>query len=56
MKVRRLAKVTGIIGSFLLAMGNVVRFHTRGMIAQIASLAEKWGWEGSLRLEQHVVV
>ena len=29
-RVRKLAKIAGVIGSFTLAMGNVARFYTRG--------------------------
>ena len=42
-KVRRLVKVAGMIGSFYLAMGNVCRFHTRGMMSQIANVTERYG-------------
>ena len=30
--VKEIARVAGVIGSFTLAIGNVVRFHTRGML------------------------
>ena len=42
-KVRKIAKVAGVIGSFTLAMGNVARFYTRGMLSQVA---EKVGRAG----------
>ena len=45
-----------MIGSFGLAIGNVCRFHTRGMMSQIASVAERYGWNGSLRIDDRVVV
>ena len=36
MKVRKLARVAGMVGSFYLAMGDMMtRFHTRGMMSQI---------------------
>ena len=37
--VRELAKVAGVIGSFMLAMENVARFYTRGMLTQVAEMA-----------------
>ena len=40
-KVRRLAKLAGMIGSFYLAMENVYRFHTRGMMSQIVNVIGK---------------
>ena len=43
-KFKNLAEVVGIIGSFYLAMGNICRFHDRGMISQIASVKERYGW------------
>ena len=32
------AKVARVIGSFILAMGNVARFYTRGMLQQVADV------------------
>ena len=34
--VKEIARVAGVIGSFTLAMGNVARFYTRGMLTQVA--------------------
>ena len=36
--VKEIARVAGVIGSFTLAMGNVVRFYTRGMLQQVAEI------------------
>ena len=55
-KVRRLVKMTGMIGSFYLVMGNVCRFHTRGMISQIANVVEKYGWNGGMKIGDRVVI
>ena len=44
-KVRKLAKVAGVIGSFTLAMGNVARFYTREMVVQVAEMARRSGWK-----------
>ena len=54
-KIRKLARVAGMIGSFYLAMGNMTRFHTRGMISQIAMMVDRYGWNGSLNVEDRVV-
>ena len=35
-----LAKISGMIESFSLAIGNVCRFHTRVMMPQIAKVAQ----------------
>ena len=53
--VKEIARVAGVIGSFTLAMGNVVRFHTRGMLTQVAEMSEKFGWKSSGRMEKRVV-
>ena len=54
-KVRSIAKVAGMIGSYTLAMGNVARFYTRGMLTQVAEMVNKRGWEGQCVLEERVV-
>ena len=54
-KVRKLARVAGMVGSFYLAMGNVTRFHMRGMMSHIAMVVDRYGWNGSLRIEDRVV-
>ena len=41
--VREVKKVAGVIGSFTLAMGNVARFYTRGMLSQVAEMVGKAG-------------
>ena len=43
--VREIARVAGVIGSFTLAMGNVGRFYTRGMLTQVAEMLERAGWQ-----------
>ena len=53
--VRELAKVAGVIGSFTLAMGNVARFYTRGMLTQVAEMAGRAGWESHGLMERRVV-
>ena len=54
-KVRRIAKVAGLLGSFTLAMGSVARFYSRGMLSQVAKLVNRGGWESSGVLEERVV-
>ena len=53
--VRELAKVAGVISSFTLAMGNVARFYTRGMLTQVAEMAGRAGWESCGLLEKRVL-
>ena len=53
--VRELAKVAGVIGSFMLAMGNVARFYTRGMLTQVVEMAGRAGWESRCLIERRVV-
>ena len=55
-KVRRLAKVAGMIRSFYIVMGNVCRFHTRRMMFQIVNLVEKYGWNGGMKIGDRVVI
>ena len=40
-KVRRIAHVAGLVERFYLAMGNVTRFYTRGMLTQVARVVNK---------------
>ena len=54
-KVRRIAKVAGLIGSFSLAMGNVARFYSRGMLTQVAREVNKEGWESMCVPDEKVV-
>ena len=54
-KVRRIAKIAGLIGSFTLAMGSVARFYSRGMLSQVAKMVNREGWESSGVLEERVV-
>ena len=54
-RIRRLARVAGMIGSFSLAMGNVARFHTRGMLTQVAMVSGKAGWESSCKMDERVI-
>ena len=56
MKVRRLARVAGIISSFYLGMGNVTRFHTRGMMSQIALELDRYRWNGGMEIGDRVVM
>ena len=37
-----------MIGSFYLVMGNVCRFHARGMMSQIAMVVDRYGWNGGM--------
>ena len=53
--VKEIARVAGVIGSFTLAMGNVARFHTRGMLTQVAEMLERAGWESHGRMEKRVL-
>ena len=54
-KVRKIAKVAGVIGSFTLAMGNVARFYTRGMLSQVAERVGRAGWESCVIMERRVL-
>ena len=42
-RVMEIARVAGVIGSFTLAMGNVARFYTRGMLQQVVDMSERAG-------------
>ena len=53
--MREIARVAGGIGSFTLAMGNVARFHTRGMLTQVGDMTKRFGWKSSGKLEKRVV-
>ena len=53
--VKEIVRVAGVIGSFTLAMGNVARFHTSGMLTQVVEMMQKFGWKSSGRLEKRVV-
>ena len=53
--VRDIARVAGVIGSFTLAMGNVARFYTKGMLTQVAEMSERAGWESSGMMERRVL-
>ena len=54
-KVRKLARVAGVIGSFTLAMGNVTRLYTRGMLSQVAEMVGRAGWESCGKMERRVL-
>ena len=54
-RVSDIARVAGVIGSFTLAMGNVVRFYTRGMLQQVAEMSERAGWRYNGRMERRVL-
>ena len=43
--VKDIARLACVIGSFILAMGNVARFYTRGMLTQVAEMLERAGWQ-----------
>ena len=45
-----------MIGSFYLAIGNVCRFHTKGMMSQIVKVVEKYGWNGGMKIGYRVVI
>ena len=53
--VRELAKVPGVIGSFTLAMENVARSYTKGILTQVAEMAGRAGWESCGLMERRVV-
>ena len=53
--VKEIVRVASVIGSFTLALGNVVRFHTRGMLTQVAEMSERAGWESHSRMEKRVL-
>ena len=53
--VKEIARVAGVIGSFTLAMGNVVRFYTRGMLTQVAEMFGRAGWQCNGRIEGRVL-
>ena len=42
--VKQVAKVIGLLGSFYLAMGSIVRFRTRALLINIARETELRGW------------
>ena len=42
--VKQVAKVVGLLGSFSLAMGSIVRFRTRALLINIARVTEERGW------------
>ena len=52
---KELASVAGLLGSFNLAMGNVTRFYTRGMMTKLVEVTEQWGWSGKLMLGERVI-
>ena len=54
-RVRKLAKIAGVIGSFTLAMGNVARFYTRGMLTQVVVLIGRARWESCGQLKMRVL-
>ena len=54
-KVRKIARVAGVIGSFTLAMGNVARFYTRGMLSQVAERVGRAGWESCVKMDGRVL-
>ena len=54
-KVRTIAKIAGLIGSFTLAMGSVARFYSRGMLSQVARMVNKEGWESVCIPDERVV-
>ena len=54
-KVRMIAKVAGMLGSFTLAMGNVARFYTRGMLSQVAEVVNRDGWESQCIPDSRVI-
>ena len=55
MKVRKIARIAGLLGSFTLAMGSVARFYSRGMLSQVARVVNKDGWESSCIPDERVV-
>ena len=55
MKVRMIAKIAGLLGSFTLAMGSVARFYSRGMLSQVARTVNKEGRESSCIPDERVV-
>ena len=55
MKVRKIAKIAGLLGSFTLAMGSVARFYSRGMLSQVARVVNKDGWESSCIPDERVI-
>ena len=54
-KIRKLVKVAGMIKSFYLAMGNMRRFLTRGMMSQMGYVTERYGWNGGMKIDERVV-
>ena len=54
-KVQKIAKIAGMIGSFTLAIGSVARFHSRGMLSQVAREVSKEGWECSCVQDERVL-
>ena len=54
-QIRELASVAGLLVSFGLAMGDVVRFNTRAMMIRIAEVSEVQGWSAKVRLGDRVL-
>ena len=53
--VRDLASLAGLLISFGLAMGEVVRFNTRAMMIRIAEVTEAQGWSAKIELGYRVI-
>ena len=53
--IRDLASLAGLLVSFGLAMGDVVRFNTRAMMMRIAELTEGQGWSARVLLGYSVI-
>ena len=49
---KQVAKVIGMLGSFALAMGAIVRFRTRSLLTTLARETDKYGWNARIRLGQ----
>ena len=52
---QKVSKVGRDDWKFYLVMGNVCKFHTRGLMSQIAYVTERYGWNGGMRIDERVV-
>ena len=47
---KQVARVVGLLGSFALAMGAIVRFRTRSLLTMLARETDRYGWNTGIRL------
>lgn len=52
---KQVASLTGLLGSFALAMGAIVRFRTRSLLTLVAVETDKKGWKTNIFLEDREI-